>query len=146
MRQVGESSSRDVPQRLHSNARGRVKLGVRVLAVVVSVCVVILSSLMPWHLKRTLGIVGGFHRPAHVALFGCMAYLIAAQLHPSRRNWAWISTVALGIAIEVVQSSWFQSAFEWRDVRDDIFGVLIAFALYALSDRYHNAVLRRTRL
>jgi hypothetical protein len=101
------------------------------------IAAIVISSLLPWHFKQRIGIVGLLHEPLHFAAFGLASSIIAAQFQPGRRFWAWAGTIALGFAVEAIESFLFRSAFEWHDALYDSAGVIAAFMYYrsALSSR-----------
>jgi TRAP-type uncharacterized transport system fused permease subunit len=80
------------------------------------------------------GIVKGLHREIHWAGFAGAALLLFALSKTRFREILGACTILLlGVSLEVVQHLIYRNHLEWRDVVDDGFATLAAFALYRLT-------------
>jgi hypothetical protein len=91
---------------------------------------VAIGTTTPMRLEATHEVGGIAHQAIHFAVFGATAILF---LLVSRSAWhdfiAVLSALGLGAALEMVQHILFGSVLEWWDIRDDGFGVVVAFVL-----------------
>jgi hypothetical protein len=76
------------------------------------------------------------HRVLHILCFGSTA-LWFLFLSTSRRQQLLVvlGIFCLGVILEVVQCLTYRNAFEWWDVRDDCYGIILAFVLYWVWSR-----------
>lgn len=88
----------------------------------------ILGSLQP----ARPGIVRGNHRLMHYVAFAGAALLLFCLSGTRRREVQGALAIAfLGFCLELLQHLIYRMPMEWRDVSDDSFAVLVAFALYS---------------
>ncbi|HSJ36489.1 MAG TPA: VanZ family protein [Acidimicrobiia bacterium] len=91
----------------------------------------------------TLGLAGWFDGLAHLGATALLAALImvwrgaveAGENRATTRWWAWGASVAVGVAIEVLQTRVPGRAFEWGDLVADVVGAALGVAAYALAAR-----------
>lgn len=93
--------------------------------------VLIAGSLMPHSFKVALGTSGvsratrnariiRTHRLVHYSTFGFTAWLLLLVARNNRQRCAaLITTITLGLGVEVLQHLIYRSDFEFNDVRDD---------------------------
>jgi hypothetical protein len=94
------------------------------------ILVLIVGSLQP---ARPAPVVG-LHRDIHWLAFAGAAFLLLLVCR--NRRWEIRSLIAvclLGLSLEYLQHLIYRNAMEWRDVRDDALGVIVAFTLYRLA-------------
>jgi len=107
----------------------------RVIAAPWVLCLII-GSLSPNSVKDRIG-THSYHRLYHLVAFGATALLFLLISNNRRQEWASVWGVfALGVILETLQHRIFGSVLEWWDMRDDAFGILIAFALFRMTDRW----------
>ena len=93
------------------------------------VSVLVVGSFLPSETKRALGTQSGTgisgqpalpHRLWHFASFGSTALLASLVARsPRSRILSGLAVIALGVSIELLQSSLSGESTEWWDVRDD---------------------------
>ena len=80
------------------------------------------------------GVVKGLHREIHwVAFAGAALLLFALSKTRFREILGACTILLLGVSLEVVQHLIYRNHLEWRDVVDDGFAILTAFAFYRLT-------------
>jgi len=98
---------------------------------------VVAISLQPFRPPHDSGL-SRMHRPVHFLLFGVTALIlwrVVASIGRPRRPWlcAILCTVALGLAIELLQHLTYRNPMEWWDVRDDALSAAAAVFLILLA-------------
>jgi hypothetical protein len=103
------------------------------LACVVLPAIVVLS-LLPNGDKSALHTKGRLHSPAHVLLFGLVAYA-AGRISQSARTRivVFVGVVFFGLGIEVAEHLTYHAALEWKDVLVDSAGVLVGTVIALVS-------------
>jgi peptidoglycan/LPS O-acetylase OafA/YrhL len=92
------------------------------------IAALILGSLMPFGAKQAIGTAGSLHRAYHFLAFGFTALLLlSAQRNRRRQLLACLAMLALAIALEVLEHLIYGQPTEWWDIRDDSFGIGLAF-------------------
>ena len=80
------------------------------------------------------GAVKALHREIHwAAIAGAALLLFALSKTRFREILGACTILLLGVSLEVVQHLIYRNHLEWRDVVDDGFATLAAFALYRLT-------------
>jgi len=109
----------------------------RVIAVPWTLCLIV-GSLSPDYVKETIG-THSFHRPYHFIAFGATALLFLLTSSTRRQEWIALGgAFGLGLTMETLQCL-SDGYFEWWDLRDDALGILLAFALFRMADRWLSA-------
>jgi hypothetical protein len=91
---------------------------------------VIVGSLQPARLRPSVAL----HRGIHWLAFAGAAFLLLLLSRNRRQEIRGaVAACLLGLSLEYVQHLVYRNPMEWRDVRDDTFAVLAAFALYQLA-------------
>lgn len=108
---------------------------------VIGVLCLIVGCLLPEHAKISLGTHPGEitslqHRAFHFAAFGAAALFLLLRATNKRQKWrAGLALFGLGVLLEVIQSRFYGNGLEWWDIRDNGYGILIAFAAVGLWAR-----------
>jgi len=86
------------------------------------------------------------HRAWHVGSFGLTTLLVSLVARSTQQRLLLVTAVfGLGLSIEILQSIVFAEQFEWWDVRDDGYGIVIMLVISQLHQvRY--LLLREARL
>lgn len=106
----------------------------RLIAAPWTLCLIV-GSLLPDHVKEAIG-THSHHRPYHFIAFGATALLFLLVSTSRRQEWISLSgALALGLTLETLQCL-LDGYFEWWDLRDDALGILLAFALFRVADRW----------
>jgi hypothetical protein len=102
----------------------------------------LVGSLGPFH--RASLHLGSFHRLLHGLGFGVLL-LLTRIAFPRRAFFVWqvLACVCLGVFIELLQTFVFGNNFEWEDIRDDAFGIMVFTALYSLARIVRRQPLQR---
>ncbi len=75
--------------------------------------------------------VVGLHRGIHWLAFAGVALLLLLLSHTRRQEIRGIlATCLLGLSLEYLQHLMYHNAMEWRDVRDDTFAIVGAYAIF----------------
>jgi VanZ family protein len=86
---------------------------------------------------RLVALIGD--KVAHIAAFGVMMMLCAVVVTTRRATaWSALVLIAVGIAIELVQSTTGYRDFDADDMLADATGVLVAWAAVALSAHFDS--------
>ncbi len=100
----------------------------------------VFGSLLPFGIKVKIGTTSQLHRPLHIVAFGLTAFLLLVLSTTYRQKiTAIVFVFALAFGLELVE--WLvnyhptYSAFEWRDVLDDSYGIATAAILTGLLRR-----------
>jgi len=116
------------------------KLGRALLAstwalIIIYLCLMPQSQLPHWSIP-------GLDKFVHILLFALFMFFLSLVLKNKAYQYsiAFLSTLALGLAIEVAQQSLPQlhRSFEWADIGADALGALIGGALHAALARYRK--------
>jgi hypothetical protein len=106
----------------------------RLIAAPWTLCLIV-GSLLPDHIKEVIG-THSHHRPYHFIAFGATALLFLLISSTRRQDWIALGgAFALGVTLETLQFL-LDGYFEWWDLRDDALGILLAFALFRMADRW----------
>jgi hypothetical protein len=106
----------------------------RVIVVPWTLCLIV-GSLLPDDVKESIG-THSHHRPYHFIAFGATALLFLLISNTRRQEWISVGgAFALGLSLETLQCL-LDGYFEWWDLRDDALGILLAFALFRMADRW----------
>jgi hypothetical protein len=105
------------------------------------ILLVVVGSLKTARLHAVVGpSYVGVHREIHWLAFGGTAFLLLLLCRNRRQEIrSVIATCLLGLSLEYSQHLIYHIAIEWRDVRDDAYAILVAFALYRLAGAYKAA-------
>ena len=104
-------------------------------AAVIWVALLIVISIQPFRV-HALRNFAHFHFALHVLWFGLAALLFLALSQSLRLEWiVTVSLICLGAAIEAAQTALYHHRFEWKDLRADSLGVLVAFLAIRLVRR-----------
>jgi hypothetical protein len=96
----------------------------------VGLVLLIVGSLQPGRPS----IVTGVHREIHWVAFAGAALLLFYLSRTRRQEiLAAFATFFLGLSLEILQHLLYRNYIEWRDIGDDGFAILAAFALYHLT-------------
>lgn len=73
------------------------------------------------------------HRALHFVVFAATALWFLFLTKAGRRQWfALAGLICLGAGLELIQSFTYGNIFEWWDLRDDLYGVVLGFVLFQL--------------
>jgi hypothetical protein len=76
------------------------------------------------------------HRILHVLGFGFTAlWLLFLSRSGRQQILVLLGVFCLGLSLEVIQSLTYRNAFEWWDVRDDLYGIIVGFVLFWVWSR-----------
>jgi hypothetical protein len=94
----------------------------------------VVLSLLPNGDKTALHTKGRLHSPAHVLLFGLVAYA-AGRISQSARTRVvvFIGVLLFGFGIELAEHFTYRAALEWKDVLIDSAGVLVGTVIAFVS-------------
>ena len=121
---------------IRSVSRKRI-LFITLSCVVLSAIVVL--SLLPDGDKSALHTKGRLHSPAHVFLFGLVAYAVGRISQSGRtRIVVFVCVLLFGLGIEVAEHLAYRAALEWKDVLVDSAGVLVGTVVAFVSASTEN--------
>jgi hypothetical protein len=120
---------------------------------IIVITAILVGSFMPYPAKVFLGthlrsarvpgttLYFNLHRTLHVLVFAAMTWLLGTVV-PEGGTWMRktarfglmaVTVFALAVFIEKVEVMAYHGPLEWADVRDDLYGVALAFAITLLT-------------
>jgi hypothetical protein len=79
------------------------------------------------------------HRVLHVLAFGSTAlWFLFLSRNGRQQLLVLLAVLCLGAALELIQSLTYRNVFEWWDVRDDFYGIVVAFMLFWAWSRWRG--------
>ena len=100
----------------------------------------VFGSLLPFHIKVAIGTTSQLHRPLHMFAFGFATFLfLLLSRNRNEKLAVCVSMIAIAAALELLEFRLTYhpkySVFEWRDLVDDTYGIIMATAAFVLVNR-----------
>jgi VanZ like protein len=93
-------------------------------------------SLLPLHIKHSIGTTGVFHTWGHIGIFGITGATCCRRVQQEAANLIGGMIVLLfAVSLECLQWSIYGNRFEWRDVLSDALGIACGLLLLAITRR-----------